>query len=290
MAVRTIKFFIFLTIFCTLASALFDKFLPAASSVTSLLSLSYWGLQHLFLWQPLTYLFIYPAPHGLDIGLVINLFFNMFMLYRLGLLISELRGLRHFLVLFFGCALAASLTATFFFLTHPSPTLFAGASPALFGLVLSAVILCPEMDLLLFLTFPVQAKWLVALLLSAFLLIDLSSGYFLSFATNFASVLFAYFYALFVWQQKSPYPLLHPLEDLLMELPRLFSSHHRSSPSSSKIYDFRTGKQIMNDETFMNACLEKISRHGKKSLSLYERFRLYRISKRHSEKKRPFGR
>jgi hypothetical protein len=48
----------------------------------------------------------------------------------------------------------------------------------------------------------------------------------------------------------------------------------------SKIFDFKTGKAILNDEAFMDACLKKISEYGREGLTFRERWRMRRISKR----------
>ena len=50
--------------------------------------------------------------------------------------------------------------------------------------------------------------------------------------------------------------------------------------AKAKIYDFKTGQAILNDEEFMDAMLSKISMYGQSSLSFRrEHFRLKRILK-----------
>jgi len=50
--------------------------------------------------------------------------------------------------------------------------------------------------------------------------------------------------------------------------------------SQSKIVDFKTGKPVETDETFMDAMLEKIAREGEQSLSRKERKQMDRIAKK----------
>ena len=45
----------------------------------------------------------------------------------------------------------------------------------------------------------------------------------------------------------------------------------------SKIYDINTGELLINEQIFINACLEKISKEGRHSLSIYEKIKLYLI-------------
>lgn len=49
---------------------------------------------------------------------------------------------------------------------------------------------------------------------------------------------------------------------------------------NAKIYDFKTGRIVLDDDSFMDACLAKIADTGRDSLSWREKFRMKRISKR----------
>ena len=141
--------------------------------------------------------------------------------------------------------------------------------------------LFPEVQVLLFFTIPVKIKWLILGILGVNVFIDLSHGNFLHCAPYISSALLGYFYALLVWHQQSPFTKLHALEKKILYFMKKLQ---RNSPSyysgPSKIYDFKTGNPILSDEEFFEVCLAKIASQGKNSLSLTERWKMRRISKK----------
>lgn len=288
MTPRIIKSFIIAIVSLSLFAGIADRLaagLIGGVSLTYLLSLSLTGLKHFFIWQPITYLFIYPTFQGIHAGYLINLAFSMFVLWRIGGVIVMSKGVKNFLYLFFGSGLFASIVAFTALFTSPVGHIYAGTTPALYAMLMALIILFPHMELMLFLTLPVKAKWFIITILASTLLIDLSNGLMINFFVNSSAILFGYLYGVMAWKTRSPFKSMWFIEDRLMNLFNSKSYKSRSSvedyaSSASRIYDFKTGQRVVDDNTFMDACLSKISSEGKSSLTLRERFRMWRISRK----------
>ncbi len=289
MTPKLIKSLIFTIVACSLFAGIVDHVFPTLlgnSNFTYLFSLSLYGLKNFYIWQPLTYLFIYPAIQGIHAGYLINLAFSMFILWRIGTALCLTKGIKHFLALFFGAGLFSALVAFLALSSSPIGHIYAGTTPAIFALLMSTIVLYPQMELMLFLTLPIKAKWLIVTILASTLLIDLSNGMFINFFVNFGAMIFGYLYGVIVWKMKSSFSSLGPFEEFLQKVTHGEFRHLRKTPvdryakTSSRIYDFRTGERVIDDNTFIDACLSKISSEGKSSLTWREKFRLWRISKK----------
>ncbi len=288
MTPKVIKSFIIAIVGFSLFSGIADKIFPLIFgnlNFTYLFGLSLIGLKHFYLWQPLTYLFIYPSFQGIHPGYLINLAFSMFVFWRVGTAIYLTKGIKHFLFLFFGSGLFASAVAFIALFSSPGVHLYAGSTPAIFAMLMGLIILFPKMELMLFLTLPVKAKWLIVTILASTLLIDLSNGMYINFFVNLAAAMFGYFYGIIAWKAKSPFAILNTFEELLQRITGNVKKTTKSTidqyaNSSSRIYDFRTGERVIDDNTFIDACLSKISNEGRSSLTWREKFRLWRISKK----------
>jgi membrane associated rhomboid family serine protease len=286
---KLVKYFVILIAVFSILSGVGGVLFPAFFNhipFFHLIGLSLWGIEHFFYWQFFTHLFFYPAFQGLDAGFLIALFLNTFFLLRLGSTIVFQKGTRHFLILFLGSGLISGLTA-FYVLTHlHSPLLFAGTTPAIFTLLIATLVLFPETQLMFLLAIPIKAKWVVLAMLSSILLIDLSHGTFLSFFTNLSAILFGYLYAISVWQKHGPFQALRKVDSFFINAFSIFfpwtqkKSLDAYATTKSKIYDFKTGNRILNDDDFLDACLSKIANEGRSSLNWHEKLRLWQISKK----------
>ena len=275
---KTIKYIIGITLFLTLFSAVYDR-LSTSISLTYLFSLSLSGVKNFFLWQFFTHPFLIGAPQGITPSLLLNLGFSLYLFAKISSLLSAQKGVKHLIALCLGSALFSGLAAFLTLYITPSPSLFGGPGPILFTLLVATVVLYPDLELLIFFTIPAKAKWLVLIILSSLLLIDLSNSLFVSFFAYLTAFLFGYFYATTVWSLKSPFPGVQSLQDRLSGLYKK-PSLDPYLRSSSKIYDFKTGERIISDEEFLDGCLTKIEQEGRHSLTLRERLRLYRLSKK----------
>lgn len=286
-APKVIKVTILLTLAFTFFSFLFHALFTQILRIPSphqLFSLSYWGIHKFFIWQFLSYLFIQPPSNGLNFNLLLNLFFNLYLLWSIGSSIVQLKGKNHFMTLYFGGGIFVGLISYLCQSIFGISIFFAGATAAIHILLISWSFLFPTASLMLFMMIPMQAKWLVFGLIGLNLLIDFSNGNFFGFIITGSSLVFGYLYAVLVWEMLSPFKRLHPFDKKLINIKIKFLNFFRGTieheMEEGKIYDFKTGRIIMQDDEFMDFCLEKISRYGKNSLKWRERLRLWRISKR----------
>ncbi len=275
---KNIRYIIGLTLLLSLVSALNSRLFPSIP-LTHLFSLSLWGIKNLFIWQLLTHPFLVIAPEGITPSMLFNLGFSLYLFAKISALLCLQKGPKHLLALYFGSALFSGLAALATLYLSSSPLLFAGLGPILFTLLIATIVLYPELELLLFFTIPVKARWLVLIILTSLLLIDLSNGMFVSFFAYITAFLFGYLYATVAWSLKSPFPFLEPLQTRLSSL---FTGPSVDAyvRSSSKIYDFKTGQRIVSDQEFLDGCLTKIQQEGRNSLTFRERIRLYRLSRK----------
>ena len=282
-----LKYLILITIGLSLFCNLFDSLFPYLNIPRPqvFLSLSLWGIKHCFFWQFLTHFFISPISQGVNISFILYIVFNMYFLWMVGSSVISQRGPKHFLALYLGGGILGGLVSAVILLSTYALTPIAGINPALYALLTAWMILFPEMQILLFFTIPVKIKWLILGILGVNLAMDLSHGDLLHFLPYLSSVLFGYFYAILGWRLHSPFSQLHSFENLLIRLRDKITISSFSYPSyqpqsRGKIYDFKTGNLLLTEEEFMDACLSKIAKHGKNSLSLIERWKMKKISKR----------
>ncbi len=289
---KPLKILILATFMASILSALLSNVFPQTFGLASpqqLFGLSVWGIHHLFLWQFVTYFFIHPILHGISFSFLLSLGFSLYLMWVIGSSIIEKRGTRAFLSLYFSSGIFVGIILFFLQQATHSPMPFAGNTPILYAVLMGWVMLYPEAQLLLLLALPVKAKWLILSILCANLLIDLSVGEWIGAVSYFAGALFGYFYPIILWGARGPFPALHPFEE---KLGKIFGHNGTQQPTEStfssqrgKIYDFKTGKAILNDDEFLDEMLSKISAHGKGSLTWKERFRLRRISRRKKKEK-----
>lgn len=289
---RSLKNVITIIMAFSLVSALTHKIiLPVVGgSLQMLLSLSNWGLSKGFFWQLATYLFVQPVGLEVNFSFFIGLFFNLFLIYFVGRSIIEIKSSKHFLFLFLGGGIFASITTSTMMYLFNIPFYVASCHATIYCLLAAWMFFYPHRELLLFLVFPVKVKWLILITAGTTLFIDLCNGSFVNFTLVFSSIIYGYFYALIIFEKLSPFTNLYRFERTILDIKhRMIGSKWDSlenylHPKKRKVYDFKTGKVVIDDETFLNVCLEKINRFGKSSLSLYERFRLRRISKKMHKK------
>lgn len=263
----------------TAALSLLAAFIPF---LYSLLSLSLNGILHLYLWQPISYLFVLPGP--ISFPFFLHLAFNLYLLWTFGSFFLA-RSPSLFFSLYFGAGIFAALLALGTMFLFHLPYSLSGSSPALYAILIAWVILNPDATLLLFFALPFKARWLLLGLIGANLLIDLSHADWISFSSYLGATLFGYFFSLLAWREQSPFPYLRPFERFLfrtLERLRQKKPLHRSP----KVYDIHSGSPRLDDDQFMDAMLARISLHGEDSLTPEEKTRMQKISARKSAGKK----
>lgn len=119
-------------------------------------------LTELHVWQPFTYLFM----HG-GVG---HILINMLILWMFGVQLERVWGTRFFLRYYFvagvGAAVVTMIVALlpFSFSAATYATITIGASGAIYGLLMAFALYYPDTPILMFLLFPVPAKYFVMIL------------------------------------------------------------------------------------------------------------------------------
>lgn len=286
---KSIKFISILIVALSLLSGTLTNIFPSLISLpdlTSLLAIQIDTVSKLKFWQLLTHIFVYPAFSGIHLFYLINLFFSIMILQRMGTVIVAQKGEKKFLQLFLTCGFISGVAA-FVTINHfNTPYIYAGPSSALFSLLVATIFIFPKIDFMLLFSTPVKGKVLVPALIGIMMLMALSAQDYVYFFATLASTLSAYLFILFFWKMESPYRFMNKFDLFMINLSRgKLGSLFRPTKldkytESTRIYDIRTGKAVIDENAFINAVLEKINKEGKGSLTFYERFKLYRYSKK----------
>ncbi|MES2272938.1 MAG: rhomboid family intramembrane serine protease [Chlamydiota bacterium] len=274
---RPLKFLILITIAATLGSA-FSPYLQA------LLSLSLEGIRHLYLWQLFTYLFVSKVPGTLSFSLLLQLAFNMYLLWVFGSQILLRAHPVRFFALYFGSGIFAGLLALGLMSLISSPSTLSGSTTALYAVLVAWIMVNRDAQLLLFFVLPIKAYYLLILLIGANLLIDFSNRDWIDCVSFLGSSFFGYCFALISWREQGPFLFLRPFEKMVLRtLEKLRHLGKKRAPNfykHSKIYDIHSGEPVLDDDAFMDAMLNRISLYGEDSLSPDEKKRMHTISAR----------
>jgi len=258
---KLLKYLIYFTLLISLFTAVTNHIIPyylGWISPEQILSLSIWGIDHWYLWQFITYLFIQPIPNGISLSFLLSLAFNAYILWVIGVALIEKKGMRHFFTLYLlGGAFSGLIIYAFQSVTQ-SPLFFSGNSAALYSVLIAWLVLFPRAEFLLFAVVPIRASWLILGVLSVNILIDLSTGDLARVLAYLSAAGFGFTYSRYLLNKKEATPLY----------------------VRTKKFDFKTGKPILNDHEFMDEMLTKIALKGRSSLSWKERWRLFRIRKK----------
>lgn len=149
------------------------------------------ALERLWIWQPFTYMFLH--------GDLFHILFNMLVLWMFGVQLERLWGsrffLRYYLVAGVGAALitlaVSWLPFEFAAATYITPTI--GASGAIYGLLLAFAIYYPTTPILMFLLFPIPAKYFV-MILGAIAFISAPRGGGVAHVTHLGGLAAGYWY------------------------------------------------------------------------------------------------
>lgn len=258
------------------------------------LSLSWWGMEQGYLWQPITYMFFQKAsPAGITFFYLIELFFTLYILWTVGSSLIEVVGTPAFLRFYFTCGILAGLAALFLMRLTSQYTTIATPMAVVLACITAWSMAFPDGEMLLFFTIPMQTRWAVSGLMGAMLLVSLAQGDMTHFTLILFAVLCAYLYATMAWKWTSPFSYTRSLDTSLASLGnkiqsvsnkwavRLWPRGKREKKEGSKIVDIHTGRPVdLSDDAFMDAMLVKISRQGEDALTSAERARMQKISKR----------
>ena len=170
-------------------------------------------------------------------------------------------------------------------MTFTTFSILAGANIVLYSIATAWLMLHRDAKLLLFFTLPFKAKWLILGIMGFDLLFLLSHGSFIYFFTYLSSALIAYLFSLLLWNTFSPFEFLKKTEKNILNILNLFKRRKKSKKyHRSKVYDFKTGEPLLDDDEFMDAMLTRISLYGEDILTKKEKRRMKKISEKKSKK------
>lgn len=272
---KLIKIILALTAFINLLIALIPhKYLGF------LLGLSKQGIENGFVWQIFTNLFIIENP-SITFGFVLHLIFNLSVIWIIGTSLIELKGIAHFIYLVSVSSIFSSSLALALLFAFSSSSIFFGGSIIIYVIAMGWLMLHSDAKILLFSTIPFKGKWLILGLMAINLISLLSEGAYMHFSVYLSSIFFSYMTALILWKVHSPFLFLKNMEHTIINfLHKAESKAQHRDFKSSKIYDFKTGEPIVDDDEFMDAMLTRISLYGEEILTKSERKRMEKISKK----------
>lgn len=165
----------------------------AAPALTLLLGLRPQSVvEHGWVWQPLTYMFLH--------GNFTHILFNMLGLWMFGVELERLWGTTFFVRYFFVTGVGAAATSIIVsllplpFANEVYAATTVGASGALYGLLLAYGYYYPDRPILMFLLFPVPAKYFVMIIGAISFLSAIGGGSTTAHSTHLGGLLVGYLY------------------------------------------------------------------------------------------------
>lgn len=277
---RLVLFTVIVAIVCAAVQTALDQ-LGISPGPEHYLSLSWYGLKHGYIWQLITFLFIESsAPFGLSLFFFIQVGISAYVLWILGSSLVDLVGTRPFLRLYFIGGIGSALCALLVTGVFGYNAQIAGNTSALLVLLTAWSMAYSDAQIYLFFLIPIKAKWLIVIVFGVLALIALTHLNFVSFTLYVSAILIGYIFAVVAFGWNSPFPETAPVEAFLRRMARKIPF---KGSSSGKIIDIKTVKKMQDDDVFVDAMLEKISKHGESSLSWQERIRLKKISEKRNK-------
>ncbi|MCB1112695.1 MAG: rhomboid family intramembrane serine protease [Chlamydiales bacterium] len=191
----------------------------------------------------------------------------------MGTFVLDLIGEKSFLKLYFGSGIFAALITLLSMPLFGQYTALSGPAAAVLAVLTVWTMFNPESQLMLFFILPIKAKWLVITAIGIIALINFTNLNFISIIYYLSGATFGYCYSVIAWGLQSPFPITHRFDETLTRF-----SHPWAHNSSGKIIDLAKARKMQKNEEFMDEMLEKISKHGKDSLSWWEKRKMRKIS------------
>lgn len=276
-----------LSLICALTDPWFQGYFHMMT-LSDWLGLSLTGLRHYYLWQVFTWVLIEPSyGAGITFPFLLTLTFTLYLLWIFAGSFIENLGQKSFIRFFVSTTLFFGILAALLILATGTFTTLMGLTTFLLALFTTWTLMNSENELLLLFVVPIKTKWLLTFLAAGTLLMAVSQGSFLFFLLYPGALIWGYFYGVLFLELWSPFPLLNPLENKLHNWRSRWQKgktvvEDASQKIKGKVIDLHTGKPHLEDEEFLEAMLDKISKEGEGSLSWNERRRLDDISKRRS--------
>jgi len=281
---HTLKRLIQLILIVSGFGVLFDGFTIRffSFSLLNLLAITPEAISHGHVWQFATSLFLIPSTQ-FSFGFLLDVAFSMLILWFIGTLLFERITSKKFITGYVLSGIASGIAAIWAMFALGEYRLIGTCFPAILAVVTMWVMSDPKQQVILFFVLPIQAKWVLLFALLATIVVNFMQQELVLTASYLASFAASYLYSLIVLQFRSPFDWMLGCDKFFkkasFKLHSLWQWH--IAPHFRKIGALWT-KFVQNrrekEARFVDATLEKISRHGKEQLSMYEKVRLRWIS------------
>ena len=198
---KSVKWLIWITVLISLLAPILTYFVGHYFNLPgpgAWFSLSLWGVEKGWVWQPLTYFFLHSAGVGITFSLLIALFFHMLLLWFSGSEVAFRFGSRSFLLFYLGGGLVAGIVSGIALYLFSSQSLIVGSGPPVYALLMVWAMIYPELEFFFLFLIRLKAKWLVAVFLGLALLINLSFGQFIPFLADATGIVWGFVIGRFV--------------------------------------------------------------------------------------------
>lgn len=222
-------------------------------------------------WRIITYMFLHAGPW--------HIIFNMLWLWWMGRAVEETLGPRSFTVIYLGSGIGGALLDVLF-AQFLGINYVIGASGAVFGVMVAFAMLYPTMPIHLFLLPPVEARYVVAGLI-ALNILSLGGGGNIAHIVHLGGAGIGYLLMKARQRGVDLSGMIRPVEGIWYEMKRSYGS--RSSKPRNKNMHSVSDVEIIEEEeeeTELDAILEKISKEGYDGLTKEEKKKLFELSKK----------
>ena len=206
------------------------------------------------IWQPFTYLFIHKD--------FLHVFFNMFVLWMFGSELESIWGRKAFLRYYFTTGVSAGLVWLVLNLSNANHTL-AGASGAVYGILLAFGMMFPNRTVYLYFLFPIKVKYLVIFLVATEFILSMSTTSDISHITHLSAVVIGFVYLRYFWRWKD---VRFSIRKYIREFG--LTVHHQKETRRAKL------------QQEVDQILDKINTVGYDGLSKEEKETLYATSRK----------
>lgn len=249
-----------------------DRSGSTSGTVSDLLTLTAYELQHWQLWRVFTYGFCH--------GSFMHLFFNMFSLWVLGRMVEGVRGSRETLFFFLAAVAVSGLAQIAWDWNSQPPINLLGASGGVFGLIVLAAMHFPRVQMqMLFLPMNIELRYMAII----FLVLGVFAGGNVAHVAHFGGAAFGAVYYLSGFRLFAGGPSRNRASGAGAKLSGWLSRLKRKAkkkPQGVQLYE----PPSVNLEAEVDRILVKINEHGKSSLTAEEQATLDRASQEYRKR------
>jgi membrane associated rhomboid family serine protease len=224
----------------------------------ALLALTSDGIDHLYLWQILSYLFVLPGP--LSFGSLLHLIFSLYLIWVAGEAIWARVGSRGLVKLSLVSGLTGGLAGWGVLLLLPGYHVVAGAMALGYGLLTGWAMHSPSHRLAPLLLAPLELRWVACLLFGYSLLSNLSAQQYAVVATYGGAILGAYFFALLAWNLPGPFAITRRFDQGVARLGvrvRAWRPRKAKKKGEGRVFDLKSGRVVEEKPQDLQAQLRR---------------------------------